>query len=114
MSLNPPVFVVVLFIMLFIGLVLGVYLAKETFNNWHCCGDVAPPDNGTIMNYPVAFFDEEFGVVVDQAEYHPGKASEWVTVPNGDPCKPFAWYDLPYPPWPYRAQHGRDESIIKG
>ena len=98
-------FIAVLFIVAFIMLVLGYYLGKETVNNWHHCHDATPPKHGAIVNYPVAFFDDEFGVVVDQAEYHPYRAAQWVTVPNGDPCKPFAWYDLPYPPWPRWIQH---------
>lgn len=92
---------VALFIAMFIGLVIGVYLFESADNLWRFCADELPPDNGrAISNYPVAFFDDEFGIVVDQAEYHPHRPDKWLTVPDGYPCRPFAWYDLPSPPHP--------------
>lgn len=101
MTLSGPAFFSVIFIIALAFLVLGVYIGAEVPGKWQHCEESLPPDTGrTIVNYPVAFFDEEFGVVIDQAEYHPNRAEQWLTVSEGTPCKPFAWYDLPLAPHP--------------
>lgn len=104
-------------ITLSIGVYIGIYLFESADNRWNYCADKLPPDTGrAIVNYPVAFFDEEFGVIVDQAEYHPNRAVKWLTVSEGAPCYPFAWYDLPPAPWPrqtlYKAYSGNRQPNI--
>ena len=93
---------IAMFVSLAMIMVIGIYVGSELDrkSRWNYCDDILPPSHPDIVNYPVAFFDDEFGVVVDQAEYHPNRFNKWLTVPDGDPCKPFAWYDLPYPPAP--------------
>lgn len=92
-------FVACLFGIAIFGLWLGVEIGNAS--KWNYYPASAPKNKGReIMNYPVAFFDDEFGVVIDQAEYHPNRPVRWATVPHGDPCYPFAWYDLPNPPHP--------------
>lgn len=114
MLLTTPAIIALIFIVAFICLVFGIYAGSEMPGKWKFCVDELPLNNGrVIVNYPVAFFDDEFGIVVDQAEYHPNRPHKWLTVPDGDPCTPFAWYDLPYPPHPriptrYRVKGGVD------
>jgi len=79
----------------------GLWIISATDTRWNLCMKKMPYDHGRIINYPVAFYDEEFGIVIDQAEYHPGKTRPWLSVPDGTPCYPYAWYDLPLP----RFQH---------
>lgn len=101
MPLTVAAFISVLFVAVFVSLAIGAFLATEAENKWVYCADELPPDTGrAIVNYPVAFFDEEFGIVVDQAEYHPHRAAKWLMVPHGEQCRPFAWYDLPTAPHP--------------
>lgn len=102
----------ILLIVFCIGLLafgfLGYQIGFAVSNRWHYCSDVLPPKSGrTIKNYPVAFFDHEFGIVVDQAEYHPNGVDKWRTVPYGEPCYPYAWYDLPNPPHPLYSPESR-------
>lgn len=85
---------------IFLGVLCGIYYEKR---RWRFCAESLPKRDGPVMNYPVAFFDDEFGIVVDQAEYHPNRVDTWVMVPNGEPCRPYAWFDLPSPPHPYMA-----------
>ena len=101
---------ILIVIVLFIGIYIGSELDRKS--RWNYCDDISPPSHSVIVNYPVAFFDDEFGVVIDQAEYHPNRAVKWLTVPDGDPCKPFAWYDLPYAPHPRLSQDmGRSRRL---
>jgi hypothetical protein len=94
------------YLVLQIGLIVAATICGILFclaikpekSNWKLCRKELPPKSKIIVNYPVALFDKEFGTIIDQAEYHPGDAHPWRLVPYGDPCKPFAWYDLPYPP----------------
>lgn len=105
MTFSISAILIVAFIALFCGLALGAYIGVEASYKWKYCRDLLPPNKGrNIVNYPVAFFDDEFGVIVDQAEYHPNRADKWLTVPNGEPCAPFAWFDLPFPPYPDKPQ----------
>ena len=71
---------------------------------WVFCEDALPPPKNHIENYPVAFFDPEFGIIHDQAEYHGRRAHKWLSVPDGTPVHPFAWYDLPPAPHPRGTQ----------
>ena len=92
-----------LIIISFIGVIIGIYLFESADNLWRFNQDELPPDNGRVIsNYPVAFFDDEFGIIIDQAEYHPNRNDKWVTVSEGMSCNPYAWYDLPSPPHPRR------------
>ena len=101
MYIPLPALLSAIFIIALLCLVLGIYAGSENPGQWKYRTDESPPDRGrAIKNYPVAFFDSEFGIVVDQAEYHPNRADKWLTVPAGDTCNPYAWYDLPYPPHP--------------
>ena len=101
MALLPGAFMcLILFIL---GLWLGYELHKVAKLNWILCDDRLPPDTGFICTYPVAFFDPDFGVIVDHAEFHAREAigtGIWLTVPHGEPCLPYAWFDLPAAPWP--------------
>lgn len=92
------------------GFILGMMTEKSS--RWKLFPAQMPRKTGrTITNYPVAFFDEEFGIIVDQAEFHPNRAQQWLTVPDGDPCKPFAWYDLPNPPHPMDTIPSDDRRV---
>lgn len=93
-----------LLIAAFIGLMIGVHLFESADNRWRYCSDELPPARPGIVNYPVAFFDDEFGVIVDQAECHPNRSDKWLTVSEGTPCHPFAWYELPPAPHPRLPQ----------
>jgi len=90
----------------FSGACLGYQAGKESIkDNWKFCNDELPPDFGrVIINYPVAFYYDDFGVIVDQAEYHPNRPGKWFLVPSGEVCRPFAWFDLPYAPLPDAPQ----------
>jgi len=103
-------------IVFFVSAIIGIHLQKQDGPKWIHCEDELPPSHSSIVTYPVAFFDEEFGVVVDQAEYHPNRTDKWLSVPEGHPCHPFAWFDLPYSPWPrqtlYKAYSGNREPKI--
>jgi hypothetical protein len=78
---------------------------SQNKSNWKLVTEESPPNyDSVILNYPVALYDAEFGVIVDQAEYHP-KSGEWLSVPHGDVMRPYAWYDLPFPEWP-KSQYG--------
>jgi hypothetical protein len=92
--------------------VLGIYIGREIERGtrWIFCDDELPPSKNHIENYPVAFFDDEFGIVHDQAEFHRNRAHKWLSVPDGTPVKPFAWYNLPPAPHP----RGVQDSRIKG
>jgi hypothetical protein len=94
------------------GIFVGTKI-ESRWNRWHYVADSCPSSEAIIHNYPVAFFDDEFGVIIDQAEYHPARSlgRRWLTVPDGAPCHPFAWYDLPYAPWPRKTQ---DSGIKTG
>lgn len=106
--------VAVAFICAGIGLYIGIQLFESADNRWRFCTDELPPDNGRIIsNYPVAFFDDEFGVICDQAEYHPARPDKWLTVSEGTPCHPFAWYDLPAPPHPRIPQDVPSRNAIE-
>lgn len=102
-------YVVIIFIVASCCFIIGIMAAydyNKYDDKWKYCHEKLPEDRGRIIiNYPVAFFDDEFGIVVDQAEYHPNRADKWLTVMDGIPCSPFAWYDLPYPPYPPLSQH---------
>jgi hypothetical protein len=94
--------------------IIGIYIGtkiESKFSHWHYTNDKNPPASGPIKNYPVAFFDTEFGVIMDQAEFHPNSVPHWRTVPDGYACHPYAWYDLPYAPWPESTQ---DKPIRTG
>jgi len=104
--------VIVAFLTTVVVFILGYLSGKITSakallvykGGWKLVKEESPPNFGSvIVNYPVALFDAEFGVVVDQAEYHP-KSGEWLSVPHGDVMRPYAWYDLPFPEWP-KSQH---------
>jgi len=86
---------------------LAAYVLTRTEKRWYFLDEKTPVEFTSIMNYPVALFGEEFGVIVDQAEYHPHGPAKWVTVPHGEPCYPYAWFDLPSPPPP-------DETHYRG
>lgn len=116
-ALTGAAFFSVLCIVTMLALILGAYIGREIPGKWKFCTDELPLNNGRVItNYPVAFFDDEFGVVVDQAEYHPNRAVKWFTVSEGAPCYPFAWYDLPSAPWPrqtlYKAYSGNRQPNI--
>lgn len=85
-----------------IGLFLGRWLERS--GKWVYCDDALPASKNYIENYPVAFFDKEFGIVHDQAEYHGRRLPAWRSVPDGTPVHPYAWFDLPSAPHPRRSQ----------
>ena len=101
---------------MFISIVLfGLYLGRWTergTNRWIFCKDELPKPKNHIENYPVAFFDSEFGIVIDQAEFHPEKLGKWRMVLTGEPCQPFAWYNLPAAPRPRGTQDIRIKTGI--
>lgn len=92
------------------GLVIGLVLKAQPIQanylaRWYFCSSELPPNRGSVIsNYPVAFFDAEFGIIVDQAEYHPNSAPHWRMVHDGEPCQPYAWYDIPFPLHPRGPQ----------
>lgn len=95
-------------------LLLGYYLGQldtPDASLWRDSRNESPPDHGpVIQNYPVALYAPDFGVIVDQAEYHPHRREKWLSVPYGDPVHPFAWYDLPAPPWPDGIERHQDDG----
>ena len=98
-----PLNVTYLFLLLIIIYIFGIFIGRriERGSRWNYCAEKLPSPKGrAIINYPVAFFDEEFGVILDQAEYHPNRANKWLSVPGGDVCHPYAWYDLSVAPHP--------------
>lgn len=83
------------------GYAVGRNSKRESASLWKDAATSDPGDYGrVIQTYPVALYAPDFGVIVDQAEFHPNKSDKWLSVPYGDPVRPFAWYDLPAPPWP--------------
>ena len=97
---------IILSVMLLIAVYAVVWLGHvEVYaGGWIFCEDAVPPPKNHIENYPVAFFDAEFGIIHDQAEYHGRRAHKWLSVPDGTPVHPFAWYDLPSSPHPRQTQ----------
>lgn len=84
-----------------IGFYIGYLSRPKAASRWKLVNVELPPDFGrVIVNYPIAMFDPEFGIIVDQAEYHPNASEKWLSVPYGDPVMPYAWFDLPFPAWP--------------
>lgn len=93
------IFLMLILAALIFGFVLGAHVRKKE-TGWKDAAKENPPEFiGLIQNYPVALYAPDFGVIVDQAEWHP-KARRWLSVPYGDPVAPFAWFDLPPAPWP--------------